>query len=92
MNYGVVWRRGALEKVAAFGDESIFDCIDVSIRFLAEDPSGVSHRYPHREFPGVQSFDFRCLGKSGYVAIRARFNYTADEKNIRIVDVAVLPE
>lgn len=31
MNYGVVWRRGALENVAAFGDESIFDCIDVSI-------------------------------------------------------------
>jgi hypothetical protein len=92
MNYGVVWRPGALENVATFGDESIFDCIDVSIRFLAEDPGGVSERSFHAEFPGAMSFDFRCRGKSGYVSLRAHFFYTDDETNIRIVDVTVVPE
>ena len=89
MNYGVVWRPGALEEVATFGDESIFDCVDASVRFLAEDPAGISERAFRAEFPGALSFDFRCLGRSGYVALRAYFNYTADETKIRIVDIAL---
>lgn len=89
MNYGVVWRPGALENIATFGDESIFDCIDLSIRFLAEDPAGVSERSFQPEFPGALSFDFRCRGRSGYVELRAYFFYTADETKIRIVEITL---
>lgn len=78
-----------MTNVATFGDESIFDCLDVSIRFLAEDPAGVSERSYRPEFPGALSFDFRCRGRSGYVALRAYFFYTADEAKIRIVDVTL---
>ncbi|HEX7378915.1 MAG TPA: hypothetical protein VF278_17465 [Pirellulales bacterium] len=89
MNYGVVWRPGALESIATFGDESIFDCIELSIRFLAEDPAGVSERSFQPEFPGALSFDFRCRGRSGYVELRAYFFYTADETKIRIVEITL---
>ena len=89
MNYGIVWHPGALENLAAFGDDSIFDCVDVSIRFLGEDPTGLSERAFRTEFPGALSFDFRCRGKNGYVSLRAYFFYTADETKIRIVDITI---
>jgi hypothetical protein len=92
MNYGVVWQRGALDHVAALGGTSILDCIDVSIRHLAEDPSGLSIRSFHHEFPGALSFDFRCRGDAGYVSLRAHFYYLDNETDIRIVDVTVVLE
>ena len=92
MNYGIVWRRGALDNIAELGDESILDCVDVSIRFLAEDPGRLSERAFHHEFPGALSFDFRCRGENGYVSLRTHFYYMDNEMDVRIVDVTVANE